>query len=186
MRRTLFASLILVFLALPAFSQFRTGYSELEDSDMVRTLRSHVTYLSSPEMEGRAPGSEGEKAAAGYVQSVLESYGIDILSGEEGDIFGISRESGDTLVSRNVAGFVPGYDNSLKDRFIVVGIVVIIALLAGVFVTAKKARNGLKNSTYTYKNELPDDSMDDDDWNFDDDFNFGSGNNSDDNLGDFF
>ena len=112
MRRTLFASLILVFLALPAFSQFRTGYSELEDSDMVRTLRSHVTYLSSPEMEGRAPGSEGEKAAAGYVQSVLESYGIDILSGEEGDIFGISRESGDTLVSRNVAGFVPGYDNS--------------------------------------------------------------------------
>ena len=121
MRRTLFASLILVFLALPAFSQFRTGYSELEDSDMVRTLRSHVTYLSSPEMEGRAPGSEGEKAAAGYVQSVLESYGIDILSGEEGDIFGISRESGDTLVSRNVAGFVPGYDNSLKDRFIVVG-----------------------------------------------------------------
>ena len=119
MRRTLFASLILVFLALPAFSQFRTGYSELEDSDMVRTLRSHVTYLSSPEMEGRAPGSEGEKAAAGYVQSVLESYGIDILSGEEGDIFGISRESGDTLVSRNVAGFVPGYDNSLKDRFLV-------------------------------------------------------------------
>lgn len=68
----------------------------------------------------------------------------------------------------------------------VVGIVVIIALLAGVFVTAKKARNGLKNSTYTYKNELPDDSMDDDDWNFDDDFNFGSENNSDDNLGDFF
>lgn len=124
MRRTLIASLLLAFLifpAFPAFSQFRTGYSELEESDLVGTLRSHVSYLSSLELEGRAPGSDGEKQAAEYVRKILESYGVDILSGEDGDIFGISKESGDTLVSRNVTGFVQGYDNSLKDRFIVIG-----------------------------------------------------------------
>ena len=126
MRRTVIVSLalavsFLIFPALPAFSQYRTGYSELEESDMAGTLRSHVSYLSSIDLEGRAPGSAGEKAAAEYVRATLEAYGVDILSGEDGDIFGISRENGDTLVSRNVTGFVPGYDNSLKDRFIVVG-----------------------------------------------------------------
>ena len=123
MRRMISATAALAFFfaaAMPAFSQYRTGYSELEESDMAGTLRSHVSYLSSMDMEGRAPGSEGEKSAADYVRTVLESYGIDILN-ENGDIFGISRENGDTLVSRNVIGFVQGYDESLKDRFIVVG-----------------------------------------------------------------
>lgn len=69
----------------------------------------------------------------------------------------------------------------------VVGIVVIIALFAGVFVTAQKARNSMKNGAYSYHfSDDGDDDDDDDNWNFDDDFNFGSGNNSDDNLGDFF
>ena len=67
MRRMISATAALAFFfaaAMPAFSQYRTGYSELEESDMAGTLRSHVSYLSSMDMEGRAPGSEGEKSAA--------------------------------------------------------------------------------------------------------------------------
>ena len=72
-------------------------------------------------MEGRAAGSAGEKETALYVTQVLRSYGVDILSGDEGDPFGIRQDSGDTLTSRNVIGFIPGYDKSLKDKYIVVG-----------------------------------------------------------------
>ena len=46
---------------------------------------------------------------------------MDLFSAEEGDLFGLRQESGDTLVSRNVIGVIPGYDAALKEHYIVVG-----------------------------------------------------------------
>ena len=106
-------------LVLPA--QYRSGYASLEDSETVAALKEHIGYIASPSMLGRAPGSDGEKETAIYVTQVLRSYGVDILSGEEGDPFGIRQEAGDTLTSRNVVGFIPGYDKTLKDKYIVIG-----------------------------------------------------------------
>ena len=103
-----------------AYGQYASDYSELSDGDVTASMRSHVSYLSSAALEGRAAGSEGEKAAADYVRQVFESYGVDILSGKDGDLFGISLENGDTLTSRNVIGFVQGYDRTIYDRYIVV------------------------------------------------------------------
>ena len=40
-------------------------------------------------MEGRKAGSEGEQAAAEYLETVLQGYGVDILSAKGGDTFGI-------------------------------------------------------------------------------------------------
>ena len=37
----------------------------------------------------------------------------------DGDLFGI-QQSADTLRSRNVAAFIPGYDKKLKDKYVVV------------------------------------------------------------------
>jgi TonB family protein len=103
-------------------AQYRTrDYSELTDSETVRAMRAHVGFLASAALEGRAAGSEGELEAADYVREVFESYGIDVLSGPDGDMFGIKRDNGDTLVSRNVIGVISGYDKSLKDRYIVIG-----------------------------------------------------------------
>ena len=111
---------------VPAFSsyaQFRdvSAYSELNDSETVASLKSHVRYLSSAMLEGRKAGSEGEKHAAEYVTEVLQSYGVDVLTPAAGETFGIRLENGDTLTSRNVIGFVHGYDKKLRDRYIVVG-----------------------------------------------------------------
>ena len=106
---------------LPA--QFRDGasYEDLYDGETVAMLKSHVRELSAAHLEGRKAGSEGEKLAAAYVSETLESYGVDVLSPEEGEIFGIRTQSGDTLTSRNVVGYVQGYDKKLRDRYILVG-----------------------------------------------------------------
>lgn len=112
----------LLFLAFPMYAQYRTGgYSDLHDSEIVKTFKSHITYLTSDNLEGRGMGTAGEKAAADYVRDVLESYGVDVLSGQEGDIFGISMPGNDTVTSRNVIGYVQGYDKRVNDRYIVIG-----------------------------------------------------------------
>ena len=106
---------------VPCRAQYISGYADLSDSDVTKTLKNHISYLASDAMEGRKAGSEGEYAAAEYVRDMFKEYGIDLLSGSEGDVFGISMPAGDTLTSRNVVGFVQGYDHTKFDRYIVVG-----------------------------------------------------------------
>lgn len=102
------------------YAQFRE-YRELYDTEGVASMKEQVGYLASAALEGRFAGSEGEREAAAYVSDVLQSYGVDILSGEDGDLFGIKRDNGDTLTSRNVIGIINGYDKSLKNKYIVIG-----------------------------------------------------------------
>ena len=73
-----------------SFAQFRNGevYRELYDSEAVAALKNHVRALSASHLEGRKAGSEGEKEAAEYVRSAFKSYGVDVLSPADGDIFG--------------------------------------------------------------------------------------------------
>ena len=116
------AAFLLLTTVLPA--QFRTGtgpYDDLYDSETVRSLKEHVSYLSSAALEGRKPGSEGEREAAEYVGGLLERYGIDLLSPSSGQEFSIAREGADTLTSRNVVGFLQGWDKSMNGRYIVIG-----------------------------------------------------------------
>ena len=122
MKRLILSVLALVCAATAAMAQYRTpDYRELGDSETMSALREHVGYLASAALEGRAAGSEGELEAADYIREVLQAYGVEMLSGPDGDIFGMKREDGDTLVSRNVVGVIQGYDKDLRDRYIVVG-----------------------------------------------------------------
>ena len=121
-RILLTAALLTFCTALQA--QFRngtTGYDDLYDSETVHALKEHVSYLSSAELEGRKAGSEGERLAADYVAKALEGYGIDLISPVTGQEFGVVRENEDTLTSRNVVGFLQGWDKSLNGRYIIVG-----------------------------------------------------------------
>ena len=117
--------LLLVVLCLawlPARAQFRDGaFAGLGDSETVAAMKGHVAMIASTMMEGRKAGSEGERLTAEYLTQTLRDYGVDILSGEEGDPFGVRLESGDTLTSRNVCGYIQGTDPDLRDRFIVIG-----------------------------------------------------------------
>ena len=120
--RMIFAAFMLL---LPVFSsaQFRSGsaYDDLYDGETVSSLKSHVRELSVAHLEGRKAGSEGEKAAAEYVASMFTKYGVDMITPASGEVFGVKKENGDTLTSRNVIGFVQGYDKDLRDHYVVVG-----------------------------------------------------------------
>ena len=119
-RLLLISALALMPLLLSA--QFRSGtaYEDLDDSETVAAFKSHVRTLSAAHLEGRKAGSEGEKEAAAYVEQTFKEYGIDLLTPSGGDIFGIRKENGDTLTSRNVIGYVEGYDRKLRNDYIVV------------------------------------------------------------------
>ncbi len=120
MRKIEFAVVAFLF-ALPMVAQYRTDYADLDDSETVRSMKEYVSYLSSSALKGRKAGSEGEKDAAKYIYRQMESIGLEMLCPEEGDVFGMKRENGDTLISRNVAGIIQGYDRSLNDHYIVIG-----------------------------------------------------------------
>ena len=120
--RILIFTLLCVLPAQLSFAQFRSqSLPAMEESSTVKALRSGVEYLSSAMLEGRAPGSEGEKMASEWLSEQFRAAGLDVLSPEGGDVFGLRQPEGDTLVSRNVAAFIPGYDSKLKDRYIVIG-----------------------------------------------------------------
>lgn len=122
--RILAAMLLTAFSCLAANAQYAgpdDAYSGLYDSETVSSFKKHVSYITSASFEGRKAGSEGEKAVAEYVYDRLKEYGVEMLTPRDGEVFGISRTPGDTLASRNVYGFIQGYDPSLKDKYIVVG-----------------------------------------------------------------
>lgn len=116
-------ALLLLLPVLPLDAQFRGGvsYEEIDDSENVSSMKRHVRYLASSLLEGRKAGSEGEALAASYVAQQLKEYGVDVISPAAGEVFGVKKEGGDTLTSRNVVGFVQGYDRNLRDSYIVIG-----------------------------------------------------------------
>lgn len=115
------AALLLADVVASAQFRDRNGYQELYDSETVMSFKKHLGSLSSSYLEGRKAGSDGEKNAAIYVTETLKSYGVDVLSPAEGDVFGLKTASGDTLTSRNVIGYVQGYDKDLRNQYILIG-----------------------------------------------------------------
>lgn len=111
-------ALALILVSATAFAQYRVSVEDLSDSETVRAFKEHVGWLSSAAMEGRKAGSEGEAEAAQYVEGKLKEYGIDVLTA--GNDFSIASGN-DTISSRNVLGFLQGWDKSVNDRYIVVG-----------------------------------------------------------------
>ena len=114
----MFLALVPVLLS----AQYRSGaaYEDLDDSETVAAFKSHVRMLSAASLEGRKAGSEGEKEAAEYVEQMFKEYGVDLLTPKGGEIFGITQAGGDALTSRNVIGFVEGYDKNLRNDYVVV------------------------------------------------------------------
>ena len=123
MRRILSVIFVASVSLSHVYGQYRAqdAYQGLYDSETVSAMKSHVRELSAAALEGRKAGSEGEKEAAEYVRCMFEEYDIDVLTPKGGELFGIKTDVGDTLTSRNVIGFVPGYDKELRDRYVVVG-----------------------------------------------------------------
>ena len=121
---TIISAICAIFIGIiPAEAQFRDGasYADLNDSETIRAFKEHVSTISAAVMEGRKAGSEGERMTAEYVTGIFKKYGVDVLSGKDGDVFGIRQENGDTLTSRNVCAFIQGGDKTLRNKYIVIG-----------------------------------------------------------------
>ena len=121
MKRVLLTLLALLCCAWAATAQYRDSYASLGDSEAVSAMKEQVGFLSSAALEGRKAGSEGEHEAAAYLSEVLASYGLNVLSGADGELFGLKQAEGDTLTSRNVIAYIPGYDEALRSHYIVIG-----------------------------------------------------------------
>ena len=123
MKKFLILSISILLSVLSLSAQYRSGnsYQDLYDSETVSAIKNHVRELSAASLEGRKAGSEGERLAAEYVGNMFKEYGVDLITPEDGEVFGIKTEAGDTLTSRNVIGFVQGYDKNLRNQYIVVG-----------------------------------------------------------------
>ena len=119
-RLTAIAAALLASVATLS-AQYRKPLESLEDSESVRALKEHVAMLSSAQMEGRAPGSEGEKMAAEYLEEKLREYGIDVLPEEVFHIKEIPGQARNEVSSRNVVGFLQGWDKEMNGRYIVIG-----------------------------------------------------------------
>lgn len=121
MRKLVFLLAALASCAFAASAQYRQGIAEeLGRSEVNNALHKHIGYLSAAALEGRKAGSEGERLAAEYLVEQFQEMGIEILGGESGESFGIKQEDGDTLVSHNVIACIPGYDQSLREHYIVI------------------------------------------------------------------
>ncbi len=75
---------ILILFSIPLFLYFTvsTDYSEKNPSITAGEIIEHIKYLSSDELAGRFPGSNGDKLAEDYIVKELKSY--DVTPGGEG------------------------------------------------------------------------------------------------------
>lgn len=88
-------------------------------------LLSHVTELTSTEMEGRGLGSKGLDAAAAYIASEFRAAGLEPLSRNYTQSWTeqIANDSGGEIDARlsNVFGLLPGSNPALSGQPVIVG-----------------------------------------------------------------
>jgi len=113
---------LLAFLALPLFAgggaRTARAIATITDSE----LRAHVEFLASDELEGRGTGSPGFDAAARYVATRIESWGLKPM-GDAGSWYQEFKagRGKNQKATQNVCGLVEGTDPALKGEFVIVG-----------------------------------------------------------------
>jgi hypothetical protein len=83
----------------------------------------HTWVLTTPWMEGRAPGSSGAGFAVGYLVDAMARAGLTPAFGDGTrwrQVFAVPGEHSPPLRTANIAGVLPGHGN-LADQWIVLG-----------------------------------------------------------------
>ncbi|HMZ97699.1 MAG TPA: M28 family peptidase [Nitrospira sp.] len=79
-------------------------------------LQSYVSFLASPALAGRQPGTPGNRQAAQYIEEQFRLVGLQPLASLGGYRQTISDRMGD-----NVIGVIPPIDHTARTRWIVIG-----------------------------------------------------------------
>lgn len=91
-----------------------------QNREIEARLQEHVRFFIDDALMGRKAGSEGEKKAAEYLFTQFSEYGVVMYDSKEGQDFSIVAD-GDSIHSRNIVGVIEGYDQKLKNEYIVIG-----------------------------------------------------------------
>jgi hypothetical protein len=101
----------------------RQALAELPPVFLEKKLAEHVTYLASPELEGRVVGSAGIQTAADYIAGQFEEIGLE-PGGEEGGFFQrftiVPGPEGPPVETANVIGFLPGTNSEWSEQSVIV------------------------------------------------------------------
>jgi hypothetical protein len=102
----------------------RTALAELPPVFSSRALMEHVTFLASPEREGRGVGSAGLRQAAEYIAQRFAAAGLT-PGGNDGGWFQVvevpSGPDGEPAEVVNVIGYLEGSKAEWSDQSVVVG-----------------------------------------------------------------
>ena len=99
------------------------GVRELSGRDFPSTdplaapLRAHVTELAKPAWQGRVPGTEGNAAAAHYIEDALKAAGVAPFP----SVGGYLSPLADSRLGHNVIGWIPPEDSASSRGVIVLG-----------------------------------------------------------------
>lgn len=80
------------------------------------SVKKHMEYLASDELEGRMTGSAGIEKAAVYIEDFFKSNNIKPYFETYRDTFKVKD-----LIGYNIVGMVEGNDPKLKNEFIILG-----------------------------------------------------------------
>lgn len=84
-----------------------------------RSMSARVAYLASRELDGRAPGTAGDRAARTHIVERFRCLGLT-PAGDDGG-YEQAFEDGDNNKTANVLGFIAGTDPDVGDEIIVIG-----------------------------------------------------------------
>lgn len=99
LHRLLLPCLAGLLLAAPSVSQEIDPAALPVRTDLAARLKRHVEALASPELRGRQPGTEGNRAAARYLVARFQDYGLRALPSLGGFRQPITDDLGDNLIA---------------------------------------------------------------------------------------
>jgi len=85
-------------------------------SELAKRLRTHVEYLASPDLQGRKPGTPGNRAAADYIAARFRELGLEALPSVGGYGQQIPPALGDNLI-----GLRPGASPDSTSPWLLIG-----------------------------------------------------------------
>jgi hypothetical protein len=102
----------------------RTALAELPPVFSTRALMDHVTFLASPELEGRGVGGEGSRQAADYIVERFAAAGLAPGGSDGGWLQTVELPSGPRgtpVEVVNVIGYLAGSKKEWAEQSVVVG-----------------------------------------------------------------
>lgn len=112
--------LLVIILLASVFASAQNGIRS-------RQFFKHEKYLAADELEGRFPGTEGNRKAAAYISKKFKRYHLRKWNSTYYQPFkflvkaNVNSAPADAVETNNIVGFIEGSDPVLKQEYIVIG-----------------------------------------------------------------